>query len=559
MVFVFPFIGIAQTTKLDSIKNEISLTNKNTKISDKFMLYSELTDEYKVLNDTLNYVKTAITLSDLSRAAGSQQIALILIEDLMKSGLIFQPIDKVHACLVRGATLYEVSRFDEAINWAYQGLDYGKEYGINQYDALLNNVLGAGYVYTNADSAIKYFEISAQLFLQKNDTLGAILPYINTARAYTEVGEYKKAIALVNKANQFLDEKEEPVYREMAYANFVRIYKRTKEYEKSNYYIGLRDSVSAVINNRQSKFEVSQFNKRLEAGENARERMELESKIEMAQMQNQKNQIIIVLAIILIVVLGFVLFVVIKVSRNRKKMTRMMAKKASELETVNKFKNRILSVISHDMRSPLAQMITFQHAKNSGINFSPDEVREMDKTIMASAKNGLLILDNLLKWANNQFDGKKITKETIDSRFVVLQIINQLSEISKEKDIVIHADICDKEIITNESLFQIIIRNLLSNAIKFSPLHSELRISSKVVGNNLEVKITDQGPGIPDEILESLRKGKTIKPKLGSFGEKGAGIGLSFSKEFAERIKGSFHFTPELLVGTEVVFSLPIE
>jgi signal transduction histidine kinase len=204
-------------------------------------------------------------------------------------------------------------------------------------------------------------------------------------------------------------------------------------------------------------------------------------------------------------------------------------------------------------------MITFQHAKNSGINFSPDEVKEMDKTIMASAKNGLLILDNLLKWANNQFDGKKITKETIESRFVILQIINQLSEISKEKEIVIHADICDQEITTNESLFQIIIRNLLSNAIKFSPLHSELRISSKVVGNQLEIAIADQGPGIPDEILESLRKGKTIKPKLGSFGEKGAGIGLSFSKEFAERIKGDFHFTPELLVGTEVVFSLPIE
>ena len=211
------------------------------------------------------------------------------------------------------------------------------------------------------------------------------------------------------------------------------------------------------------------------------------------------------------------------------------------------------------MRSPLAQVITFQHAKNSGINFSPDEVREMDKTIMASAKNGLLILDNLLKWATNQFSSDEIKKETFDSFFVINQIIQQVKGLADEKEIEIYADIAAIDLYTNESLYQIILRNLLSNAIKFSPTHSEIRVDAREENGEFRVMIIDQGPGIPTQILNEIESGNRVKPKTGSFGEKGAGIGLTFSKDFARKIGAHLTFNKEILVGTEATFEIAIK
>lgn len=559
----FIFLGLVSSVypnlaKIDSLQRILNTSSDSIKISDKFHLYSELSDLFQEENDTLNYISSSIKLADLSRAAGNHNIAINILEDLIASDYEIASFQKIHICLVKGSILYEISKHKEAIYWSHQGLAIAIKYNDHRYDALLFNLLGGGYINSNPDSAIKYFDRSIQIFEQTKDLSGAILPKINLSRLYTDNKEYEKSLDILTNAVSILDEKDIPIYRKMVYANFAITYKKLKDFEKSTIYLGLRDSVNFVINNNLNKFQVSQFQKRIEEEKSASDHKVLEAQIEMARVQNQKNKIIIILAIVLILALIVGLFVVISISKKRKLITKTVAKKAKELETVNKFKNQVLSVISHDMRSPLAQIITFQHAKNSGINFTPKELKEMDKTIMASAKNGLLILDNLLKWANHQFSGEKITKTKVDSNFVLKQLINQVSEISKEKEIIIHADIAELDIYTNESLFQIVVRNLLNNAIKFSPLHSEVRISSRVNNDHLDITITDQGPGMPDKIIADLEKGSAIKPKLGSIGEKGAGIGLTFSKEFAQRINGSFKFTPDLLIGTEVTFSIPI-
>jgi signal transduction histidine kinase len=551
-------LGYSNNLAIDSLKNILNNPDVELKISEKFHLYSELNDLYKEAQDTNNYVSSSIKMADLSRAVERYNIAIQILDDLVESEYDFEPFQKIDVCLVRGSVLYELAQHKESIFWAHQGLAIAIKYNEHRYDALLNNLLGAGYQPSNKDSSIKYFEISIRQFIANEDSRGAILPKINLSRMYAQNKEYNKSIDILKSSLLLLDEDDIPIYRQMIYANFANAYNDLKDFEKSTHYLYLRDSIHFIINNNQNQFQVSQLQEGIEEEKQVIERKILETQIEMARVENQRIQITIALAIVIILALIIGLFVAIRISKKRKQITKSVANKAKELETVNKFKNQVLSVISHDMRSPLAQIITFQHAKNSGINFSPDELKEMDKTIMASAKNGLLILDNLLKWANHQFSGEEISISKVDSSFVLKQLLNQVLEISKEKEIVIHSDIAEIDIYTNESLFQIVIRNLLNNAIKFSPTHAEVRLISCVKEGVLEVSITDQGPGMPEKIIADLEKGTTIKPKLGSIGEKGAGIGLTFSKEFAQRINGSFQFTPDMLIGTEVTFSIPV-
>ncbi len=551
-------LGMANQSKIDSLINaddSLKITNNSR---ERFLVHSQLAKQYKAIHDTDRYIGSILTMANMSRASGSHLISLNILQELENSIYTLTPKEVIQVCLIKGSTLYEIDDKDSAIYWAHSGLLLSKKFGIQKFAPLLNNLLGASFMFTKPDSAISYIETSIAGFLSVNDSNGVVLPYLNLALLYGNQNRYSKAIETIANSLVILDQEDVPIYRKMAYANLAMIYRDIEDYKNSTLFLNLRDSVNYEINNNQLIFQFSQFQDRLEDEKNTRELMKLKAKVEIAEVENRNQDILITLGLVLLVALGMSLFFAIKSSRDRKKMTQIMHNKAQELEQINRFKNQILSVISHDMRSPLAQVITFQHAKNSGINFSPDEIREMDKTIMASAKNGLLILDNLLKWANNQFSSEELKLETFDSYFVITQIIQQVDELANEKDIVIHSDVTTLDLFTNESLYQIILRNLLSNAIKFSPMNSEIRVNARLEENNFIITVTDQGPGIPKRILDALDKGDRIKPKTGSYGEKGAGIGLTFSKEFAQRIGATLTFNTEILVGTEATFTLPI-
>ena len=512
--------GSTSTIKIDSLTRANDSLRELSNSAERFAVYSKLIKEYTKLKDTANIIHSTIQMADMSRSAGSHLIAINILDELEHSGYTLSQDNIIEISLTKGATLFEISERDSSIVLARKGLENGRKFNLNKYAPLLCNLLGASYLNIDFDSSEKYLNQSVNGFLDLNDTVGAVLPYLNLFRLYYFQNDFENGLKILHRSIAILDIHDVPVYRKMAYANYAIIYKSLRKFEESVTYLNLRDSVNQRINNNQITFQISQFQERLEEESNNARLMALHSKIEMKELENKTNKVILTFSLILIIALGMSLFFALKSSRDRKKVNTLMHKKTAELEDINQFKNQILSVISHDMRSPLAQVITFQHAKNSGINFSPEELKEMDKTILASTKNGLLVLDNLLKWATSQFSDDVIKIESFDSKFVITQILNQVSELSKEKEIEIYSNIADVEVYSNESLFQIILRNLLYNAIKFSPAHSEIRVSSRVVEENLEVKILDQGYGIPDKVLQALEEGEQIKPKNGKLWEK---------------------------------------
>ena len=103
------------------------------------------------------------------------------------------------------------------------------------------------------------------------------------------------------------------------------------------------------------------------------------------------------------------------------------------------------------------------------------------------------------------------------------------------------------------------IRNIFSNAIKFSPVNKSVWVSTGLNGSNFEVTVIDEGPGIDEAVLRKLGNGEPVKSKNGSLGEKGAGIGLSFSMEFAKKMGGNLACFSLPEKGTKVVFTVPFK
>lgn len=221
----------------------------------------------------------------------------------------------------------------------------------------------------------------------------------------------------------------------------------------------------------------------------------------------------------------------------------------------------LLKIMSHDLRSPMAAIITLTDILQSESDTM--DKSEIDETIvdLNHLSEGLLRLtDQLLHWA-------KITskKETLrPSYFSLVSLINELllekSELIKQKNLKVQFSYTQNITIhTDRMLTMLIIKNLLSNAIKYSSHESEIQISVlKKEGNEAEVIISDQGTGISEKIMHKIETDQLLSSTPGTDGETGFGLGLFMSRDFARMIEASINLKSNLENGTVVEFTIPI-
>ena len=559
ILFLFSIsTSFGQVVNVDSLKAVSVKQHEQGKFGDLFLTLGELKNYYVLQKDTAKIILTYINMADASRAGGSHLEALNIVAELEDGDYQLNNHQKIGIMLVKGAVYYELSQHDQSIIWAKKGLELCPLNHEKGYRALLYNLLGASYIETNSDSAIKYIQISIDAFLEKGDSSGVVLPHINLARLYMEKGAFDKAINLIQNSIIILDKKDVPIYRKMAYDYLSMLYYLQENFKKSVEYFKLRDSVNYEINNNAISFQIAEYQNKLDNQRNENKMLALEARVEIAELESDRNNMLVMLGLTLVVFLGMFLFYSVRTNRSIKELNKSLEKKTNELENVVAFKAKILSVISHDMRSPLAQLVTFQQAKTAGLEFTNEEILEMDSTILSSTQNGLLVLDNLLKWANSQFGGLDLDYSIFNSKTAISVIVDQVGLFAKEKSILINSELASINVNNDEAFFQIILRNLLNNAVKFSPVNGEVFVRSIQKENKLIVEVIDNGLGIPEDVIELLKNAKEVKSQLGSEGEKGTGIGLRFSIDFAKQMGGSISFSRGAERGTIATFVIPI-
>lgn len=263
--------------------------------------------------------------------------------------------------------------------------------------------------------------------------------------------------------------------------------------------------------------------------------------------------------VLAIILLGVALFVY-RTQRKTAKLNQLVSAQKEELESLGKVKDRIFSVVSHDMRAPVNSLISFINLlENSNVS------EEKLKRYAANLKNSLgytsSMMENLLNWAASQLEGYRPHIEEINLLNCLTDVIDVLEVNAIEKSILIqnnisptltcHAD-CD--------MLNLVIRNLLSNAIKFTHAEGIIEISAIEKGVEIQLAIKDNGVGLPKEEVErfnSVTKYGVNKPTLGTNKEKGTGIGLSLCKTFIHLMNGKISLKSELDKGSIFFVDLP--
>jgi len=245
----------------------------------------------------------------------------------------------------------------------------------------------------------------------------------------------------------------------------------------------------------------------------------------------------------------------------RKKDEQIIREKNIELQQLNAQKDKLFSIIAHDLRSPFNSFLGLTELMEKELfNMSLLEVQTLATDLNNSATNIYNLLTNLLEWSRLQQGLIGLMPDVLNLSRIVEQSIGILSEVSKLKSIVINIDIPDDlTVLADPNMLQIILNNLLSNAIKFTPEKGNISISAKIIDNLAEILIADSGIGMDEERISHLFRIDINVSRPGTNGEPSTGLGLCLCKEFVEKQGGEIWVESEVGKGSKFYFTLPIE
>ncbi|HQT23862.1 HAMP domain-containing sensor histidine kinase [Daejeonella sp.] len=231
--------------------------------------------------------------------------------------------------------------------------------------------------------------------------------------------------------------------------------------------------------------------------------------------------------------------------------------KAKDLKLANETKNKLLSILAHDLRSPLSSIQSYLEAL---AELKPEEIDRdsIEASLLNETKYTQQMLSNMLHWSKTQMGGVTVNLLPLNLKDAIMPTINLMQSIAIQKEISIEENINNSiTVLADRDMLQLVIRNLLSNALKFTNPAGQININAKIEGNTSLITISDTGKGIPYEMQKDLFSVR-VKSTFGTQNEKGVGLGLSLCKEFTELQNGTIRFESEPGKGTRFFISFKL-
>lgn len=253
------------------------------------------------------------------------------------------------------------------------------------------------------------------------------------------------------------------------------------------------------------------------------------------------------------------LFMRIQTHLDLKKAHDKISLQAKSLEELNATKDKMFSVISHDLRAPLGgikSMLDLIYEDNS--NHKAISPKSLD-SLKNAADQTYNLLENLLYWSRSQRGNLVNNPEQTNLYDLIVENIELLKTMARNKDIEIVNNV-DEDVtaFADRNMIKTVIRNLIINAIKFTDAKGSITISSEERDDHVKISIADTGIGIKKSTLEKILNNRDYYTTFGTNREKGSGLGLNLCLDFIERNGGELYIDSEYGKGSTFSFILPI-
>lgn len=248
---------------------------------------------------------------------------------------------------------------------------------------------------------------------------------------------------------------------------------------------------------------------------------------------------------------------VVEKSRFIAEKNEQILKQNQELERINAEKNKLMSIVAHDLRSPLASIQGFLELLTQ---HELDEAQKLDikRDLLHATNDTMALLSKLLSWSKSQINGVSAKTDLINLHQLLSTTLNLERGIAARKHIAFdYKTNPNINIFADSDMMQVIFRNLIGNAIKFTPDGGQVAIRSMVAGKNCVITIQDNGIGIPPERQATIFS-LNVQSTYGTKNEKGVGLGLLLTQEFVLAQNGKIWFESVPTGGTCFFVSIPM-
>jgi signal transduction histidine kinase len=380
-------------------------------------------------------------------------------------------------------------------------------------------------------------------------------------------GKYKPAISAL-KESIVLNDKFKRGYKMKATSNNLlsRVYERMGDYEASLKHLKLYIQFSDSMTQKEKYDRITFLEKRYESERKENQIARLEAQQELTLVQLKKNQQLkqlgLTTAFLLLLLLFFIWLKYLDKTKSNKLLAlknRVIEKSEKELRTLNASKNKFFSIIAHDLKNPLHNVLGYSSILYKDYDrFTETERRQFATDIYQSTNGIYRLLQNLLEWSRSQTGTLNFTPKTIDYQIVLNNVTSVLKSLADQKNIEIKKE-SDPELklFADQAMIETVLRNLISNAIKFTSEGGQIEILAREVNDDILISVKDNGVGIPEEDCKNLFKIDSKVKRKGTNREDGSGLGLVLCHEFITKHNGKIWVESGLGKGSEFTLSIP--
>lgn len=411
------------------------------------------------------------------------------------------------------------------------------------------------------NEAEKYLLQSMDIERQTGDTTGLAISSMDIGNLYYEQYLDSKAIPYFEAGLRFARKSGDTAVLRNAYRNMAVVEENRNRYRAALQYRKQYEALQDSIWNRDHIWEMAKLEKKLavEKRELAIRVLEQQTRLQLAALSTQRWQrntlLVAVVALMILAALVWYAY------RQQKKNTHIIARQKETLHVLNETKDRLFSIVAHDLRSPVYRMKVslgrlrkaIQHARNE----EADALALNNEKIAGST---YALLDNLLHWALSQTGQLFFRKEKLHLRTVIDQICYDLLPVAEDKNITVHRSIPEQAFFSADlNTFRIMVRNIMDNAIKYTPEGGTITISANIQDTGCQLMISDTGVGMDTYLLQTLMTNNQGKNQVDTDGRQSTGLGLWLCKTLAEKNGARLLFSAQQGKGTTVTISLQTE
>lgn len=514
---------------------------------------AELIRHYQSIGNDYEYVRENVNRAEVLRAIGGYQEALntlAKVEDLNNS----LPLSTVRSSFYnrKAAILHESRQHEAALEAVLESerIDSIKGYKWR----ILSNLVLKGALYRDMKQLDK-----AKMVLEK---------VFKTCKELGDSSEWASAAYNLNMVNFRLKDYPSSIHYGRRYLeispylepkitygdvihNIGRAYRRLGDNDSAYYFLdsayGVRmRHMQRIINDNVNKYEVV----------NQLERERLENNILQSEKEQSRLQLLLLILAVIVAVL--LIYFANKQRVQYKRSHQQQEAYNRELENSLQFKNKLISIVAHDIRNPIASLKGLIHVYNEGL-VDEQDLKQMMRGLEASVGNVDLLLENLLNWVRSLSGELAPHIEALNVAQIIHNSINEAQAQLRDKQVSINLDAlaADDILHTDGNFLAFVLRNVLSNAIKYSAPQSTIFISCHHRADFDCIAIKDTGKGMNEETLKQLQNMSLIRSDAGTGNEKGTGLGLGLSREFLAKIGGILEIESTLGEGTSITICLP--